>query len=512
MRTRLIVAVATLIATVVAGAATLTSDRAAGSAVIEQVGHNDLGARGVNASVAVADHCAYVGSRGGGAIAVLDVADPANPRVAAELAAHPRTSARELRIVQSSHVLVVLNMSLETGGGVNTLDFYRWANDCVHPLAVGTYSFGGRLPHEFYLWQDPAQPQRVLLFVAMFFSGGSNGHADLEVVDASDPAAPRFLGRWDGPAALGPAPRLHSISLSNDGRRAYLSAWTAGLLLADTSDYASGRSNPQLRLLTAPADAYRNPPGNVHSTVAVPGRDLVLTTDERYPPPGGLGCPFGSGHLVDVADPAHPRLVSTLRVAENDPQRCAAVAHQTWSTHNATLTPSLALISWYSAGFQVFDISAPGQPVQLAEIRPTGVNPKERDTALGFGATLTWSTPVIHDGLIFVVDQNQGMFIFRYRGPHQDEVQRLGFAEGNSNQTAVLGAIPVATSPALATPAPSSIAVTPAAPLVATAATGGDTRWWRAPWFVVVIVAALVGAVGAPLLLRLRRRRSARRM
>jgi hypothetical protein len=331
VRTRLIVAVATLIATVVAGAVTLTSDRAAGSAVIEQVGHNDLGARGVNASVAVADHCAYVGSRGGGAIAVLDVADPANPRVAAELAAHPRTSARELRIVQSSHVLVVLNMSLETGGGVNTLDFYRWANDCVHPLAVGTYSFGGRLPHEFYLWQDPAQPQRVLLFVAMFFSGGGNGHADLEVVDASDPAAPRFLGRWDGPAAL------------------------------------------------------------------------------------------------------------------------------------------------------------------------------------GFGATLTWSTPVIHDGLIFVVDQNQGMFILRYSGPHQDEVQQLGFAEGNSNQTAALGANPVATPPALTTPAPSSIAVTPAAPLVATAATGGDTRWWRAPWFVVVIVAALVAALGAPLLLRWRRRRSARR-
>jgi hypothetical protein len=505
VRAGFVAVVALLIAVAVPPIAT----RAAQGAAIEEVGHNDLGARGVNASIAVADHCAYVGSRGGGAIVILDVSDPANPRNVAELAAHPQTSARELRIVQSSNVLVVLNMSLGPGGGLNRLDFYRWAADCTHPILTGAYDFGSRLPHEFYLWQDPATPQRVLLFVAMFFSGGTNGHADLEVVDGSDPTAPRFLGRWDGPAALGPAPRLHSISLSSDGRRAYLSAWNAGLLLADTSDYAGGHSNPQLRLLTSPADAYRNPPGNVHSAIAVPGRDLVLTTDERYPPPGP-GCPFGSGHLVDVADPAHPRAVGTLRVAENDPQRCASVSRNTWSTHNATLTANLALISWYSAGFQVFDISAPDQPVELAEIRPTGVTPRERDTALGFGATLMWSTPVIHNGLIFVVDQNQGMFIYRYHGPYQEEVQQLAFSEGNSDQTRPVqpaaATTPAASPAAVTNPA----AVATPAPAVATTPAAAASSWWRPPWLPALAAVIVAGALAAGLLVR-GRRRSVRR-
>jgi len=43
-----------------------------------------------------------------------------------------------------------------------------------------------------------------------------------------------------------------------------------------------------------------------------------------------------------------------------------------------------------------------------------------------------WSYPIIKDGLIYVIDIRNGLFILHYTGRHSDEVQ-LNFLEGNSN-------------------------------------------------------------------------------
>ncbi len=107
---------------------------------------------------------------------------------------------------------MVLDYALRAGGA-NRLQFYRWADSCRQPAAAGRVDFGGRAPHEMYLWRDPVHAGRVLLYVTMF----SGGAGDLQVVDASDPAAPRVIGT--GPALAAP---LHSIALDPDGRRAYL--------------------------------------------------------------------------------------------------------------------------------------------------------------------------------------------------------------------------------------------------------------------------------------------------
>jgi hypothetical protein len=44
-----------------------------------------------------------------------------------------------------------------------------------------------------------------------------------------------------------------------------------------------------------------------------------------------------------------------------------------------------------------------------------------------------WSYPIIQDGLIYVVDIRNGLYILAYRGPFEDEVASSGFLEGNSN-------------------------------------------------------------------------------
>lgn len=393
---------------------------AAPAASLELVGHDGLGGRGLNAGLALAGRCAYVGSRGQGPVAILDVSDPGHPRGVGAIPGRPNTTARELRAVDDLHLLVVMSFALGRGG-LNRFDLFRWDSDCARPSAAGSFDFGAAAPHEFFLWRDPGRPQRVLLFTAMF-AGGAPG---LRVVDVSDPAHPLLAGSWQPPA--GP---LHSVSIAPDGRRAYLSLWTSGLALADVSDFTAGRANPQVRPLT-PAGSFLAPRagGNVHSAVAAPDDRFVITTDERYPP----GCPYGPARLVDAADPAHLRVLSVLAAPENDLQACRQAPVGAYTSHNPTLTRDLALVTWYSSGLQVFDTSDPSQPARLAEYRPDFGQPGSLDPQLGSTAAISWSYPIIRDGLIYFADVNQGLVILRYRGPHEEEIAATGFAEGNSN-------------------------------------------------------------------------------
>lgn len=471
-----------------ASAAVAEAVPAAGALTV--VGADALGGRGMNAALAVGDHCAYAGSRNAAAPQVVDIADPAHPRVVGALPSHPGSTPRELRAITSQHLVVVLFYRLS--GGLNGFDIYHWGADCASPTAVGRYDFGGSAPHEFYLWQDPAIPARILLFTTMFGAAG----AGLQVIDISDPARPVRSGGWTVPPGYGHAP-VHSIAISADARTAYVSLWTGGLVVADISDFTSGKAQPVLRPYTPPGAAYRTPPGNVHSAVPLLGPARVLTTDERYPAPFGQGCPYGRAHVVDVSDPAHPAAISTIAVRENTPSACAAAPRGTYTSHNVTVTPHLAFITWYSAGLEVVGLDDPAQPVLLAETRPGGVSPRIRDLELGITDSMTWSYPVLVNGLIYVVDVNQGLIVLRYTGPHQDEVTGIAFAEGNSNlRTATSGASPSAAASASSAASPKATHA-PASPR--TPSTRGTQRW-------AVIVAVLAAALFAAAALGLRRR------
>jgi hypothetical protein len=57
------------------------------------------------------------------------------------------------------------------------------------------------------------------------------------------------------------------------------------------------------------------------------------------------------------------------------------------------------------------------------------------DPALSRGPNkvVMWSYPIIRDGLIYVADIRNGLYVLRYSGPHAGEVDTLRFLEGNSN-------------------------------------------------------------------------------
>lgn len=421
------------------------------------IGHSDLGARGMSSALAVAGDTVYVGSRTEHQpVLIVDVADRRHPEVVGAIGlpdeGHPGLSSRELRAVPDLDLLVVLDLycspDLHGCGPIRPepegLRLYD-ISDRRAPRLVGRHVIAGdfrraRSPHEFFLWRDPADPRRVLAYVST--PPGPDG---LEIVDLTDPTQPRTVLTWDarsdgGLNAQGQDNILHSVSVSDDGRTAYLSHQQGGLVAVDTSDVAANVPAPVLRMATPPAMALDwSPPGAMgpHSTVLVPGRALAIVTEEVYPQPFSRGCPWGHVRVVDLAHLEAPSVAGEFRIAENAQAYCdsgAPIDRVAFTAHNATATASLAFVSWYAGGLQAIDLTDPAHPTSIVELRPMPLPRVDmEDPGLGGSPVSMWSYPVIQDGYLYVTDSRNGLYILQYRGPHDEEVEAAGFLEGNSN-------------------------------------------------------------------------------
>ena len=45
-----------------------------------------------------------------------------------------------------------------------------------------------------------------------------------------------------------------------------------------------------------------------------------------------------------------------------------------------------------------------------------------------------WSYVIVRDGLLYVVDLRNGLYVLRYDGPFESEVKSARLVDGNSNQ------------------------------------------------------------------------------
>ena len=145
---------------------------------IRQVGHEPLEGRGMNAALAIHEDYAYVGSRtdGGhgepfGGIMVVDIEDPDDPELRGEpIDPKPGESTRELRVWSSQEVLIVLNTNCGAGptlhhctiDSISNIRFYDISGrNAKHPRLLNEFKVE---THEFFLWQDPKNPERALIF------------------------------------------------------------------------------------------------------------------------------------------------------------------------------------------------------------------------------------------------------------------------------------------------------------------------------------------------------------
>jgi hypothetical protein len=357
-----------------------------------------------------------VGSRRLPIVAIVDVSDPAAPVPAGELPLSPGSQPIELRAVPDLNLLVVLNWS----SGLSLLTFD--VSDCRHPRALSSFGLGAT-PHEFYLWRDPANPARLLAYIAMW----NFIQPDLHIIDLSNPAAPVRLGTWTA-GEEGVPGTLHSLSISADGRLAYLAMWGGGFALADTSDFAAGLPEPELRLRRSEDGRHTPLPGlNVHSAVSLADPRYVLLTQEIY------YCPFAGILIADTVDPAHPTVAARYSLPEND-AGCTALPRPdaVFTSHNPLVVGDLAFITWYGGGLQVLDLSRPTEPRRVAIFVPDGEGGSISNYPSAYPVQL-WSYPILRQGLLYVSDIQSGLYILRYTGHGAEAIRAVANREGNAS-------------------------------------------------------------------------------
>jgi uncharacterized repeat protein (TIGR01451 family) len=437
----------------------------------ELVGHSPLLNRGMNSALALHGDYAYVGSRTDASgfhaspgILVVDISDPSAPVVTGEIgppnAGNAGESSRELRMWPDEELLIVMNLRCDqpthdcpSSSITPTIKFFDVSGaNAAPPQLVSTYT-PSLTPHEMYLWFAP--DGRVLLYLSTWKAG--IGTPDLIVTDITDARAGTFseIATFHGNNLFAPDDRnnhvirLHSMGLSESGNRTYVAYQGGGVLVLDTSDVAADLPNPQIRLLTPIGTQPTWGDPGAHSAVKVPGRNLVLTTDEVYGnrPGGGfqsVGCPWGWMRLLDISDETSPTIVGEHKIAQNDAAYCDTPEGMdplnTWftsySSHNPTVLSNLAFITWHSGGLLAVSLADPADPAQVGLYIPEPlltVTTEDPALSRGTAKVVMWSYPIIRDGLIYVVDIRNGLYILRYTGPGADEVAAISFLEGNSN-------------------------------------------------------------------------------
>ena len=461
------------------------------SSNFELVGHNALFSRGMNAALAVSDGVVYVGNRTDGSsrcglgdprretlgldacphpnpgILVVNATDPSNPQVVNEIgppyAGNVGETTRELRVWASQDLLIVESFQCSTvihscvfAGVTPTFRFFDISNP-ANPVFVSEWvprqaNGAIRTPHEFYLWEDPDDPDRGLLWISTPTTSRNVNNANLLIADIStvpNGGAPVVVaqGTWNDQYPVMPNVALHSMTPTPDGTETHLAHLSGFFLMLDTSDVAEGNYAPgevlnlNDDLLTPVANrpTWDNPnPG--HSAVPFPGRPFSFHTDEVYGTftDPEFGCPWGWARAIQVALPSRPHVIGEYRLPENScpPPSQADQERASYASHNPTLTRNVALVTWHSGGMQAIDIEDPGQMEQGGWYSPTPLpSVANEDPALSMGTNkvVMWSFPIVEDGLIYVIDLRNGLYILRYTGPRAGEVSGLSFLEGNSN-------------------------------------------------------------------------------
>ena len=495
------------------------------SSNFELIGHNSLFNRGMNAAAAIFGNYMYVGNRTDASntcpdgttgcdhphpgILILNIADPANPTVVGEIgppfAGNVGITTRELRVWPQKKLLMVMTFRCShfihaCPAGTDSqfpfnIEFFN-LSDPVHPRFIESYvptSAAGRhvKPHEMYLWADPNNPDRALLWISTPTISTNPAIPQMMVVDISQvpsggPVQEVAEGNWTSqfpgtnlptypfdpasPTGCGPYNCnlfVHSMAPTADGETTYMALEAGQFLVLDTSSVVDAPS-PPTSVINLTGDLLTNPVNrpvweqtpldpaavpnecfkecpNGHSAVPIPGTDYALTTDEVYgtfTDPSN-GCPWGWARIINVEDPAHPVIVGEYKLPEDQQSFCGSPGDDpltdqfaSYSSHNPTVLPNLAFVDWHSGGLQAIDLSDPTNPTQAGFFVPQPLDTvATEDPALSRGGNkiVFWSYPIIRDGLIYVIDIRNGLYILKYTGPHADEVASIKFLEGNSN-------------------------------------------------------------------------------
>jgi hypothetical protein len=372
------------------------------------VAHTDLDGHGATMGLSVRGDHVYVAHTKGDPLAtsVVDLADPAHPRVVHQIPRSPGTVSHKAIAVgdvllQSCERQVVWEgppFVRPSGGAaewVAGLRIFDVGIDPEHPKEIGFFATSGIGVHRM------SCPELPLVYV----TGSDDGYTDqfLRIVDLTNPGEPVEVGRWWYPGmyeAAGERPRFppgrryalhHALP---DGDLLYCPWWDAGLVILDIAD----PTRPQFvsNLNWGPRES-----GATHTALPLPGRDLVVVVDESIVP--GRGDIVKEVRVVDVADPYSPVVLSSLPL----PGGAFWDAGGRYGPHNlAEPRPGTrrdtdrVFLTCFNAGLRVFDLADPTEPKEVAHFVP--------DPRPGVGVPQTDDVTVTQTGLALLTDRAGG--------------------------------------------------------------------------------------------------------
>lgn len=322
---------------------------------------------------------AFVGSydaRGKGGLYVIDVANPAKPRVVGRFPCSGYQND-----VAAWRNTVVLGMhdsrkakgcSPDEQGGLRILD----VTDPAKPRQVSFLEHRPFGTHTVTVVGDTGY---------VYANPGGLGTLEEEVeslvVDIRNPAKPKVVGRFTPPLSTG----CHDVTVV--GRRAYC----AGSNVTQIWDVTDPVHPTVVSEIYNPAIFFH------HSAVPSPdGRTLVIS-DEAFGThvcEPGSRVPAGAFWFYDISDERQPALRGYLGPPARDPTVGLLVS--AWCTaHNFNMVPgrNWMVASSYSGGTSVIDFSDQANPRVIGWIRPDDAN--------------TWSS-YFYRGYIFTGDIRRG--------------------------------------------------------------------------------------------------------
>ena len=319
----------------------------------------------------------YVGTFGHDWMKAYDVTDPENPIVTDSLWVDARRI-NDVKIHPERRIgIITREGASDRRNGIVILDL----NDPAHPAILSEYTetlTGG--VHNVWI-----SGEHDLVYAC------HNGTSDLHIIDISDPANPKQVGRW----GLDKEDKtLHDV-IVQDGY-AYLSYWDDGVIMLDVGAGSHGGSPTEPRLVSQ----FAYPIGNTH--VAWRAGRYLFVGDELFPSDWSPSRPIearGYIHVIDYTDIEHPHEVARYEVPEA-------------GSHNVWVEDDKLYVGYYQGGLRVVDVSGELRGDLYRQGREIAAFKTADARSVVPNYPMTWGAQVFK-GHIFSSDFNSGLWVTR---------------------------------------------------------------------------------------------------
>lgn len=374
---------------------------------VRVVGHSPIANRDSNMQLTWVDHCAYVSSTspnflGWGVkadpstfgVAVIDVSDPQAPKQVGLLRDRGSLYASEtLHAVSARGRKVLVAGSYGAKDDQAYTDIYD-VTDCARPKLMAEWKW----PESVHTLTVSANGKRLYGTIISPF----NGKGGIAVVDISDMAHPRFIGKFAATRPDGSSFEFaaHEISISADEKRIYAGVIgskggdlnkgvttsfpsletfgpdAGGIYILDNRDIARGRPDPKMRLIGTAQH------GGWHSVMRanIKGVPHLVGASEL------MACPGSWPKIVNIANERKPYIAGEFKLAMNRKENCppwsaaeqagkgitpdAGTATLHFNDVDSATDTRMGLFNFLWAGLRIVDIREPAKPIEVAYFKP----------------------------------------------------------------------------------------------------------------------------------------------